>query len=52
MGVPPYCVLHDRTLLTIAAMRPRDEEELLSIKGMGKVRVERHGEAILELTRR
>jgi DNA topoisomerase-3 len=49
--VPPYVILHDSTLLTIAAVRPQSEDELLAIKGMGPKRVERHGAAILELTR-
>jgi len=50
-SVPPYCILHDSTLLTIAAARPQSEDELLAIKGMGPKRVERHGAAILELTK-
>jgi DNA topoisomerase-3 len=49
--VPAYCVLHNRTLLTIAATRPQSESELLAVKGMGPARVEQHGEAILALTR-
>jgi DNA topoisomerase-3 len=51
-SLPAYCILNNRTLLEIAVRRPQTASELLAIKGIGPARVERHGEAILELVRR
>jgi ATP-dependent DNA helicase RecQ len=44
---PPYCVMHDDTLLEIALARPRNMRELLEIKGMGAKRAERYGRELL-----
>jgi superfamily II DNA helicase RecQ len=49
MGVPAYVVLHDRTLNALAAARPKNPNEMLKIDGIGPAKVERFGEAILEL---
>lgn len=47
--VPAYVIFHDSTLTDIAAKKPKSEFELLEIQGMGKVKLERFGEAILAL---
>jgi ATP-dependent DNA helicase RecQ len=44
---PPYCVMHDDTLLEIARTQPRNMRELLEIKGMGAKRAERYGKELL-----
>jgi superfamily II DNA helicase RecQ len=49
LRVPAYVVLHDRTLTRIAARRPVNPNQLLSIEGMGETKVEKFGAAILEL---
>ncbi len=49
LGVPAYVVLHDRSLLALAQMRPRNPNQLLTIDGIGPAKVERFGEAILRL---
>lgn len=49
LRVPAYVVLHDRTLNAVAATRPSNPRQLLEIDGMGPTKVERFGEAILEL---
>jgi RecQ family ATP-dependent DNA helicase len=49
LGVPPFVVLHDRTLQAVANARPTTPNQLLAIDGMGPVKVERFGAAILEL---
>jgi ATP-dependent DNA helicase RecQ len=51
LRVPPYVVLHDRTLTEVARVRPRSPHELLAIEGIGSAKVERFGAAILELCR-
>ncbi len=49
--VPPYVIFSDRTLLDLLDQRPASEGELLGVFGLGKVKVERYGKAILGLIR-
>ena len=49
LGVPAYVVLHDRTLRGIAAVCPRNPRQLEQVAGMGPAKVERFGDAILEI---
>ncbi|MGB0063590.1 MAG: ATP-dependent DNA helicase RecQ [Terracidiphilus sp.] len=49
LGVPAYVVLHDRTLQAVALVRPESPAQLLGIEGIGAAKVERFGEAILQL---
>ncbi len=46
-GVPPYVILHDRTLLEIAARRPASEAELAACNGVGQGKLDRYGAAVL-----
>ena len=48
-SVPAYVILHDRTLAEIAALRPRDMDELATISGIGAKKLERYGAALLTL---
>ncbi len=48
---PAFRILTDRTLMGIAAARPRTEAELLAVRGMGPGLVRRFGRAILEVVR-
>jgi ATP-dependent DNA helicase RecQ len=48
-GVPPYVVFHDRTLLELAALQPRQLADIASVSGIGAAKLERYGEALLEL---
>jgi len=50
-GVPPYLVFHDRTLVEIAARNPATREELSGVTGIGRAKLERHGDAVLALLR-
>jgi ATP-dependent DNA helicase RecQ len=47
-GVPPYVIFGDATLLEMCRRRPASDAELLSINGVGQVKLERHGAAFLE----
>jgi ATP-dependent DNA helicase RecQ len=47
--VPPYVIFHDATLLQIMARRPRDAGELLDISGVGQAKLQRYGEAFLNV---
>jgi RecQ family ATP-dependent DNA helicase len=49
LGVPPFLVLHDRTLNAVANARPGTPNQLLAIGGIGSAKVEKFGEAILAL---
>ena len=48
-GVPPYVVFHDRTLLELAAQRPATLMALAEVGGIGAAKLERYGQALLEV---
>ena len=50
-GVPAFVVFHDGTLETIAALRPGTREALRGVSGVGEKKLERYGEALLEVVR-
>lgn len=47
-GVPPYVVFSDATLRAMVRLRPKDEQELLSVSGVGEVKLRRYGAAFLK----
>ena len=47
--VPPYLIMHDKTLKQIAAMKPDTDAKLLSVDGIGKAKLDKYGAAIIEL---
>ncbi|MFC4122443.1 ATP-dependent DNA helicase UvrD2 [Nonomuraea zeae] len=49
--IPPYVIFTDVTLQAIAERAPGTEQELLSIAGIGRVKMDRYGEAVLSLCR-
>jgi ATP-dependent DNA helicase RecQ len=48
-GVPPYVVFPDTTLIALATERPMDEDDMLGISGIGQSKLERYGDAFLEV---
>lgn len=48
-GVPPYVVFNDKTLRAIATARPRTDDELLAVSGVGPSKLEQYGEDVLRL---
>ncbi len=50
-GAPAYTVFTDVTLQAIAELRPGTEEELLAVSGVGQVKLERYGQAVLGMVR-
>jgi ATP-dependent DNA helicase RecQ len=48
-NVPAYIVFNDGTLRAMAASRPRTPAALLTVPGVGPAKLERYGEAFLEL---
>ncbi|WP_205471121.1 ATP-dependent helicase [Nocardioides sp. SYSU D00038] len=48
-SVPAFVVFTDATLQLIAEVKPRTPTELLRISGIGRSKLERYGEAVLDL---
>ena len=51
-AVPAFVIFSDATLREIAAARPTSRVQLLDVHGVGPVKVERHGDAVLEIVGR
>jgi len=49
--VPPYVIFHDATLMQMMEFRPRTAEAMLGINGVGPNKLERYGDAFLEVIR-
>jgi len=49
LGVPPYVVFPDTTLVAFATDRPADHDALLGISGVGQSKLERYGDKFLEV---
>ena len=50
-GVPPFVIFHDRTLRDMLARRPRHEDELLQVSGVGESKRDRYGAEFLRVIR-
>ncbi|NHQ59262.1 DNA helicase RecQ [Chlorobium sp. BLA1] len=48
-GIPPYLVFSDRSLHDMAAIFPRTAEAMLTVSGVGEVKLERYGRQFLRL---
>ncbi|NOU23972.1 MAG: DNA helicase RecQ [Methylotenera sp.] len=48
-GVPPYLIFHDSTLLEILNQKPGSLTEMSQISGVGQAKLERYGDAFLEV---
>jgi ATP-dependent DNA helicase RecQ len=49
LAVPPYVVFPDTTLVGFATLRPLDREAMLGVSGVGPSKLERYGDAFLEV---
>ena len=50
-SVPPYVIFHDATLREMVRLRPSSSVELLTLQGIGETKLERYGEAFLNVLR-
>jgi ATP-dependent DNA helicase RecQ len=50
-GVPPYVIFHDSTLREMAELRPETLQALSRVSGVGQAKLERYGEAFVEVVR-
>jgi DNA helicase-2/ATP-dependent DNA helicase PcrA len=48
-GMPAYVIFHDTTLAALAEAMPRNERELLTVPGVGPVKVDRYGTDVLRV---
>jgi ATP-dependent DNA helicase RecQ len=48
-GIAPFIILHDRTLLAIAAAAPASVDALLDVPGMGPAKLAEYGAAIVAM---
>jgi DNA helicase II / ATP-dependent DNA helicase PcrA len=48
-AVPAYVIFPNTTLEAVAERRPQSRNDLLAIPGIGPVKLERHGQALLDL---
>ena len=49
--VPPYVIFHDASLMDMVHYRPLTEQQFLSISGVGQSKLEKYGEAFLQVIR-
>ena len=49
LGIPAYCILHNKTLLEIAQMMPKTSDELQNIHGLGSAKITKYGNDILRV---
>ncbi|MCC6446537.1 MAG: DNA helicase RecQ [Armatimonadetes bacterium] len=48
-GLPPYIIFHDSTLQDMVRLRPATPDEMGHVAGVGKQKLERYGEAFLQV---
>lgn len=51
LGVPPYVVFPDTTLIAFATERPETHQQMLAIQGVGQTKLQRFGDAFLSVLR-
>ncbi|WP_416377947.1 DNA helicase RecQ [Clostridium tertium] len=49
LGIKPYIIFSDSTLIGLANKVPKDKEELLRIRGMGEKKFEKYGDEVLNI---
>lgn len=49
LNVPPYVIFGDKTLLDLAAKKPKNRSELMHVYGIGEAKAEQFGQSIVHL---
>lgn len=49
LNVPPYVIFGDKTLLDLAAKKPKTRQALLNVYGIGRMKAEEFGRSILQI---
>ncbi len=50
-AIPHYMIIHLKTIITLSNYAPSDFKELKMIKGLGKKKLEKYGEELIEIIR-
>lgn len=48
-SVPAFVIMHDKTLKQIATLKPDTKNDLLAVDGIGKAKLEKYGEDVMEI---
>lgn len=48
-NIPPFCVFHNRVIVSLVKYLPTTEENLIKIRGIGKDKCEKYGKEILTI---
>ena len=48
-SIPAYIVMHDKTLIEIATLKPQCIEDLENIYGLGPTKIKKYGQEILRI---
>ena len=51
-GVPPYVVFSDKTLVELSLLKPTTRDEMLTVSGIGEVKLDRYAEPFLKVIAR
>ena len=51
-NIPPYMVFHDSTIFEFAIQKPKNEDEMKKISGVGQVKFQYYGEEFLDVISR
>ncbi len=51
LSIPPYVVFADTTLVGFATLKPSSQEAMLEVSGVGQTKLERYGDAFLDIIR-
>ena len=51
LSIPPYVVFADTTLVGFATLRPTSHDAMLEVSGVGQTKLERYGDAFLDIIR-
>lgn len=52
LGVPPYVIFHDATLMEMMELKPTTKQGLLHISGIGESKLEKYGAQFIEVIQR
>lgn len=48
-SVPAFVIMHDKTLKQIATLKPDTKNDLLAVDGIGKAKLEKYGDDVMEI---
>ena len=49
LNLPAYIIMHDKTLIEIASMKPQNTEDLRNIRGIGDSKIAKWGDEIIKI---